>query len=100
MPTWLAIAVFVIVIAQGLCVFAVIVLAVAGRQVFVAVNVFGFLLALRSGTLGLYGFIKGELPSRKRAVSRTTEPLRYWSLVLGSVVGVCVGAFLMSLPIT
>ena len=75
----LATAVFAIVIAQLLSALAVPVLAFAApNYMFIALNMFGFFLAIRAGIFAIYGLVRGSLPYHKQVVDRSAEPLKYW----------------------
>jgi hypothetical protein len=96
----LAAALFLFVIGEVLSALAVIVLAVvAPSYLFVALHLFGAFIALRAATILGYGFAKGVLFIRMRAVLQREQPTKFWLVMGFNLLAVLVGIFLTRLPI-
>ena len=98
MPDWLGFAIFVIVGAQLLSALAFLILVFAApRYAQVALNLFGFFLAIRCATFALLGLIKRKFPYRRRVIVPSTKPVKFWGLVLGNMFGAAIGVFLIQM---
>jgi hypothetical protein len=66
---------------------------------FLALNLFGVFIVLRSGVILGYGLTTGTLVSRMQPVLQREHPTKFWLLVGLNLLGVLVGIFLTWLPI-
>jgi lipid-A-disaccharide synthase-like uncharacterized protein len=99
-PVRLAAAAFTLKMGEMLSALAVLPLAIfAPRHVFIAVNLFGLFVAVRSGLLLTDGLSHARIYTRGGPISRAKRPRKFWTLVALNAVVALVGIFLTQLPI-
>jgi hypothetical protein len=91
---------FALKCVELLCALSVLVLAFASPDhIFLAVNLFGVLVAVSAAIILAEGTASSRLLSRSGPIHRVERPIRYWTLFSMNVVALIIGLALTQLPI-
>ena len=99
MPDRLGVVLFLLKCGELLSALGILALAFAlPRQLFVAVNLFGAFVALRTIIILIYGLKTGRMLYSKRSIVRSDQPVKFWLLCAVNLLVFVAGIGLTQLP--